>query len=55
MGDVHCWEAGPRTGETWESIGIGSTCLLLEGHDGPHEFTRDDRILVRFVDPETDR
>lgn len=47
---VWCWEEGPRrdVGEPWGSIGTGSTCVLPEDHDGPHEFTWDDEILVMF-------
>jgi hypothetical protein len=36
---VHCWN---------EPEGGGSTCLLLEGHDGPCEYTSDSEIRVRF-------
>ena len=32
----HCYATGP------EHDDIGSTCLLVEGHDGPHRYTRDD-------------
>lgn len=41
---VHCWEDGPR-----ETDDCGTTCMLLHGHDGPHEWTRDDEIGVLFV------
>lgn len=41
---VHCWEDGPRTED-----GRGQTCMLLDGHKGPHEWTRDDEIRVRFA------
>lgn len=27
------------------------TCLLLDGHDGPHEPTPDDEIVVSVVEP----
>lgn len=27
-----------------------ATCLLWEGHDGPHVWTRDDEIVIRFAD-----
>lgn len=47
---VHCWEDGPRKNETWKSLGTGSTCMLTDGHDGPHEFTWDDEIVLTFVD-----
>jgi hypothetical protein len=32
----------------WEDEGR-STCLLPDGHDGPHEFTPDTEIVVRFA------
>ena len=35
---IHCWEDGGH-----------STCLLADGHDGPHEFTPDSEIVVRFA------
>jgi hypothetical protein len=41
---VHCWESGPRD---WR---CGTTCLLPDGHDGPHEWTRDDEIEITFHD-----
>lgn len=41
-----CWEDGPRTDE---GPGGGSTCLLDEGHDGPHEFTPDREIVAKFA------
>lgn len=44
---VHCWEGGPETED-----GCSTTCMLLDGHDGPHEWTRDDEIVVRFPPPE---
>ena len=40
---VHCWEDGPRTDDD-----CGTTCMLLDGHEGPHEWTRDDQVSVRF-------
>ena len=40
----HCWENGPTTED-----GCGTTCMLLLGHDGPHEWTRDDRIVISFA------
>ena len=46
---LHCWEDGPRTGESWESVGVGSTCMLADGHEGPHVFTPDDQITVSFM------
>jgi hypothetical protein len=26
----------------------GQTCMLADGHDGPHEWTPDDEIVVEF-------
>ena len=40
---VHCWEDGDR-----------STCMLPDGHDGPHEFTPDDQIVVRLAAPDSE-
>lgn len=40
---VHCWEEGPA-----ETDGTETTCMLLNGHDGPHEWTRDDEVMVSF-------
>jgi len=34
---IHCWEDGD-----------GSTCLLPDGHDGPHEFITDSDIVITF-------
>jgi hypothetical protein len=42
--NVHCWEDGPRTHD-----GCGSTCMKEHGHDGPHQFVRDDEIMVQFT------
>lgn len=39
---IHCWEDSG-----------GSTCMLLDGHDGPHEFTFDDEIVVCFGQSES--
>jgi hypothetical protein len=41
---LHCWEGGPDTDD-----GCGQTCMLPQGHDGPHEWTRDDEIGVEFA------
>lgn len=35
---LHCWEDGG-----------GSTCMLLDGHEEPHEFTPDSEIYVRVA------
>lgn len=42
---AHCWENGPIT-DDGES---GTTCMLPDGHDGPHEWTRDDEIRIIFA------
>jgi hypothetical protein len=51
---VHCW-AGYRDCVDEGSVpfdpalyATNGTCFLLFGHTGPHEFTRDDEILVTF-------
>jgi hypothetical protein len=51
----HCWADGPAIcvhdpvcdGECFE--GMSSTCLLEHGHEGDHEWLRDDKIEVRFT------
>ena len=55
---VHCWKDQLEDAE--ERFGVGSdewaaaydspggTCMLSDGHDGPHEFTSDDRVVVSF-------
>jgi hypothetical protein len=40
---THCWEDGPRTDDD-----CGQTCMLPAGHTGPHEWTRDDAIVLDF-------
>jgi hypothetical protein len=45
---VHCWADGPHD----DKNDCGTTCMLLDGHDGPHRFTRDDMIEVEFHDGE---
>jgi hypothetical protein len=39
---VNCWESAGEYPHT-------STCMLLDGHDGPHEFTPDDEITIEFA------
>jgi hypothetical protein len=31
-----------------------STCVLPKGHDGPHEWTRDDEVVFTFPRPSKD-
>lgn len=33
----------------WFDFEDGHTCMLEDGHDGPHEPTADDEIVVTFV------
>jgi hypothetical protein len=40
---VHCWEAGPETDD-----GMSTTCMLWDRHEGEHQWTRDDGIMVTF-------
>lgn len=51
---IHCWENGPETAD-----GCSTTCMLLDGHDGLHEWTRDDEITIQFASlppqPEAER
>ena len=48
---LHCWEYATDFDDDGTMNGL--TCLLPDGHEGPHEFTPDDEITVRFVgDPE---
>jgi hypothetical protein len=44
--NLHCWEDGPRIDDD-----CGRTCMLHAGHDGLHEWTRDDEIGVTFRSP----
>ncbi len=39
----HCWEPGPETED-----GCSTTCMLADGHSGPHEWSRDDEIGISF-------
>ena len=43
MTKAHCWEDGPRTEDD-----CGTSCMLMEDHEGPHEWTRDDEITIAF-------
>lgn len=56
---LHCWADGPSLLEWMEANPdadveeyMGSTCMLEKGHDGPHEFTPDDRIGITFASAE---
>jgi hypothetical protein len=41
---AHCWECGPP-----EPDGCSTTCMLWDGHQGEHEWTRDDGIRITFA------
>ena len=54
---LHCWKCNQEAAE--EEFGHGSdewakafsepgTCMLEDGHAGPHQFTPDDRITIAF-------
>lgn len=36
-----CWQNGPFTKD-----GCSTSCILDEGHEGKHEWTRDDEIRI---------
>lgn len=47
---LHCWEEGPRHARC-DADGmpieeVGSTCMLPDGHAGPHEWTSDEEIRL---------
>jgi hypothetical protein len=39
----HCWTPGPQIS------GVSTSCMLMDGHEGPHEWTRDDQITISFA------
>ncbi len=39
-----CFEDGPR-----DERDVGSTCILEDGHDSPHDFVPDDEIVISLV------
>ncbi len=53
----HCWKDSVEDAEErfryasdeWaEAFLHRGTCMLAAGHEGPHEFTDDSKVLVRF-------
>ncbi len=44
----HCWQNGPETED-----GCSTSCMLWDGHEGNHEWTRDDEITIAFADGKT--
>lgn len=54
----HCWKSnvewaeetyGYCSDEHADAMNNTSTCLLPDGHDGPHEFVPDDEIGISFA------
>lgn len=62
---VHCWTSerewieetyGDKSDEYFDfmvSDKPNRSCVLLHGHDGPHEWTDDENIVVRFKGTQT--
>jgi hypothetical protein len=51
----HCWIGNSEVVEwgsdAWaEAFNNPATCMLLDGHEGPHEFVPDSEIVVSFED-----
>jgi len=50
---LHCW-AGKADqyeigADEWaEAMAHPATCLLPDGHDGPHDWTPDEEIIIEF-------
>lgn len=45
---LRCWEPGPAIDD-----GCSTTCMLEKDHQGPHEWTRDDQIIIHFAPRES--
>ena len=41
---THCWEGGPIDPED----GMSRTCMAEDGHAGPHQWVRDNEIIISF-------
>ena len=64
---LHCWESesewiedtyGPYSiekSEYYEREGCPRTCMLPLDHEGPHEWTADDEIMITFVGKKGDK
>ena len=53
MSAVHCWFDFDDAYWLDDDTRVpGHTCMLEDGHSGPHEPTPDDEIGVSFVDQE---
>ena len=57
---LHCWAGreewaektyGIPSDEWAEAVVEPATCMLEAGHSGPHEWTPDENIAVRFTAP----
>jgi len=56
MSEKHCWADGPALERVVPIEGVpaefclpvGTTCMLPDGHAGPHVWTPDDRIGIEF-------
>jgi hypothetical protein len=48
MTETRCWEDRRSYYVDWDSP--AETCMLPDGHDGPHEWTPDSEIVVQFSD-----
>ena len=62
---LHCWtderehaeEVHGRLSPQWAEVwfrDVSGTCMLPQGHDGPHQFTPDDQIGVTFAPDSAD-
>lgn len=54
---LHCWadrsDADPSW-DRWADPDKSFTCMLPDGHDGPHRWTDDNHIGVEFAAPAGD-
>ncbi len=56
MNDLLCWHGltdnmeicSPEWDAAHERYPHGATCLLPDGHEGPHEYTPDNKIMLTF-------
>jgi uncharacterized cysteine cluster protein YcgN (CxxCxxCC family) len=53
--EIHCWQDYQSTlemdsQEYYDALasGCGKTCMLPRGHEGEHEWTNDDEIVITF-------
>lgn len=54
---LHCWKGAGDDDEVgsdaWVEARVaypnGATCMLPAGHDGPHEYTPDDQIIITLA------